>query len=200
MRKEEQKIIEQLKQGNNAAYKYLYDQYYVLLCSIAYEFLKDYFLAQTIVDDLILNLWQKRENLEISFLRSYLVRAVRNRCINHLNLEHERKEIAFSLVNPDDKERISHSEGFEYPLGILMENELEEKINQAIERLPEDCRQVFKLSRFENKRYDEIAETLNISVNTVKYHMKNALSRLHKDLSHYLTLFFYCLLSFFAEK
>lgn len=200
MKQEEQKIIEQLKQGDNAAYKYLYDQYYVLLCSIAYEFLKDYFLAETIVDDLILNIWQKRENLEITFLRSYLVRAVRNRCINYLNLEQERKEIAFSFINPNDKERIFHSKVSEYPLGILIENELEEKIAQAIERLPEDCRQVFTLSRFENKRYDEIGETLGISVNTVKYHMKNALSRLHKELSQYLILILLGLISLFAEK
>jgi RNA polymerase sigma-70 factor (ECF subfamily) len=68
----------------------------------------------------------------------------------------------------------------------LLENELEEKINQSIENLPEDCRNVFKKSRFENKRYEQIAAESGISVNTVKYHIKNALAQLKKDLSDYL--------------
>ena len=196
MKPEEHKIIHLLKLGDNIAYKYLYDHYYVLLCSIAFEYVKDYFLAGTIVDDLIFNLWEKKEHLEIKSLQSYLVRAVRNRCINHLHLEREKREIAFSAMNIQDKKKIVSSEAFEYPLAILMESELEDKIAQAIENLPEECKRVFKLSRFENKRYEEIAQDLGISVNTVKYHMKNALSRLHKELAGYLILFICCWLSF----
>ncbi|MDR3262144.1 MAG: RNA polymerase sigma-70 factor, partial [Tannerella sp.] len=100
MRKEvEQKIIDLLKQGDNTAYKYVYDHYYTLLCAIAYEYLKDGFLCESMVDDLIFHLWEKRTTLEITTsLKSYLVRAIRNRCINYLKLERERREVTFSSM------------------------------------------------------------------------------------------------------
>ena len=56
------------------------------------------------------------------------------------------------------------------------------------ESLPEECRRVFKKSRFEQKKYEEIAEELNISVNTVKYHIKNALAYINSHLSDYLKI------------
>ena len=68
----------------------------------------------------------------------------------------------------------------------LLEKELEGEIMSAIDRLPEDCQKVFRLSRFEQLKYDEIAQRLNISVNTVKYHIKHALALLHEDLGKYL--------------
>ena len=89
---------------------------------------------------------------------------------------------------------LNYIKGDDYPLGRLLEKELEGEIMKAIARLPEDCRRVFRLSRFEEKKYSEIADELGISVNTVKYHIKRALALLHEDLSKYLavaiTLFF----------
>jgi RNA polymerase sigma-70 factor (ECF subfamily) len=192
MKNNEKEIIRLLKQGDNIAYKYIYDYYYVLLCAIAYEYLQDDFLAESIVGDLIFNLWEKRETIEITTsLRCYLIRSVRNRSINYLNLEREKREITFSSVDIGQKENIFCSETFDYPLAKLLENELEEKIAEAIENLPRDCSRIFKMSRFEDKRYEQIASELGVSVNTVKYHIKNALQRLNNDLSKYLiTLYF----------
>ena len=76
----------------------------------------------------------------------------------------------------------------EYPLGRLLEQELEGEIMKAIGRLPEECRRVFRMSRFEDKKYEDIARELQISVNTVKYHIKHALALLHEDLGKYLTV------------
>jgi RNA polymerase sigma-70 factor (ECF subfamily) len=76
------------------------------------------------------------------------------------------------------------------PLGVIIEKELEQKINDSIEHLPVECRNVFKLSRFDNLSYDEIAERLDISSNTVRYHIKNALSTLRTNLREYMSLFF----------
>ena len=69
-----------------------------------------------------------------------------------------------------------------------MEQELEGEIMKAIDRLPEECRRVFRMSRFEERKYEEIARQLEISVNTVKYHIKRALTLLHEDLGKYLTV------------
>lgn len=96
MKNEETQLIYLLKRGDNSAYKYLFDHHYSLLCNVAFEFLKDDFLSETIVEDLIFNIWEKRETLEINAsLRSCLIRTVRNRCINHLNLKREKKEVSF---------------------------------------------------------------------------------------------------------
>ena len=192
-KKEELHLIHSLKSGNNQAYKYIYDHHYVLLCKIAYEFLKDDFLAESIVDDIIFHLWEKRDTLEITTsLRSYLVQAVRNRCINYLNLEREKREVRFSVIDQQGEWINSVFPSDDYPLARLLENELEQEIRNAIDRLPEECKVVFKKSRFEEKRYEQIAEELGISVNTVKYHIKNAISRLSADLSKYLLLLICC--------
>ena len=75
-----------------------------------------------------------------------------------------------------------------HPLGTLLEQELEGKLSQCIEELPKECRAVFKKSRFEQKKYEEIAADLNISVNTVKYHIKNALASIQLHMGDYLKL------------
>ena len=188
-------IVEQLKTGNEDAYQYIHDRHYALLCHVASGYVRDQFLAETIVGDTIFHLWEIRETLEISVsIRSYLLRAVRNRCINYLNSEWEKREIAFSSLMPDeitdDKMTISDS----HPLGTLLERELEEEIYKAIDKLPNECRRVFDKSRFEGKSYEEISQELGISVNTVKYHIKNALASLQTNLSKYLItllLFFF---------
>lgn len=191
MRHTEILIIEQLKQGNEDAYKYIYDRHYLLLCHVANEYVKDRFLAETIVGDVIFHLWEIRKSLNITIsIRSYLLKAVKNRCINYLNLEYQKKEIPFSSqISEDSLNRTSLSSD-EYPLGILLEQELEEEIHRAIEKLPEECRTVFIKSRFEEKKYEEIAQELNISINTVKYHIKNALALLQAYLSKYLIVLF----------
>ena len=74
------------------------------------------------------------------------------------------------------------------PLGMLLEQELEDELKRSIDELPLECRRVFYKSRFEQKKYEEIAEELGISVNTVKYHIKNALAFLQKRLGNYLKL------------
>lgn len=194
----EQQIINQLKEGNEEAYKYLYRHHYALLCHIANEYVNDRFLAETLVGDVIFHLWEIHSSLNIqSSLRSYLIQSVRNRCLDYLSSQKEKNEVIFSKLSPDEdvKERYLLSDN--YPLGILLEQELENEILSAIESLPEECKKVFLKSRFEEKKYEEIANELNISVNTVKYHIKKALSLLHSRLGKYLIPF---LIIFFNLK
>jgi len=85
----------------------------------------------------------------------------------------------------------------EYPLGRLMEKELMAKVQEEIERLPKETRQVFILSRLEELKHDEIAARLGISVNTVKYHIKQALSILRDRLKDYLIVLLVCFVKYF---
>lgn len=183
----EKLIVDQLKRGNEEAYKYIYDHHYVLLCHVANQYVRDAFLAETIVGDVIFHLWEIRDSLNITTsVRSYLIRAVRNRCLDYINSEHEKKEVSFSGFVPQDMPEERYLQSDNYPLGTLLERELENEIRIAIRKLPAECRRVFEKSRFEEKKYEEIAAELNISINTVKYHIKNALALLQKELSKYL--------------
>lgn len=187
----EELIIEKMKQGDQKAFKYIFDRYYVPLCRFADQILKDASLAEEIVDDVIFYLWEHREDIEITHsLKAYLMHSVRNRCINELKSLSHRTELNFTTYlseeNIDFLDTVFMDDN--HPLGSLLEHELEDELLRCIESLPEECKRVFKKSRFEQKKYEEIAEELNISVNTVKYHIKNALAYLSSHLSDYLKI------------
>lgn len=183
----ESRILCQLKAGREEGYKYLFDHHYQVLCVIASRYVNDDFLAETIVGDVIFHLWEKRETLEISTsLRSYLVQSVRNRCLDYLKSRPVRTETPSGLEK--DFPVISYAKGSDYPLGRLLEKELEDEIAKSIDHLPDQCRKVFRMSRFEDKKYGQIASELGISIDTVKYHMKRALALLREDLGKYLTV------------
>lgn len=187
----EKQLIENLRRGDESAFRCIYDRYYESLCRFADLFLHDAALAEEIVDDVIFYLWEHRTEVEIAYsLRAYLMRSVRNRCLNELNSLSRREELRFSSFSlPENTEFLdSLFIEKEHPLGYLLEQELEDELLRGIEALPEECRTVFKKSRFEQKKYEEIAQELNISVNTVKYHIKNALAFLQKHVSSYLKL------------
>lgn len=193
----EQLIKEQLKNGNEEAYKHLYRNHYALLCHVAYGYVGDDFLAETLVGDVIFHIWEVHETLDIqASLRSYLIKAVRNRCLDYLSSKREKNEITFSALGDSEAKKRQYLLADSHPLGILLERELESEILNAIQQLPAECRRVFLKSRFEEKKYEEISQELGISVNTVKYHIKNALSLLYAQLGTYflnLLLLFYAL-------
>lgn len=183
----EKSLIEQLQLGNERAYQYLFDHHYPILCHLANRYIRDSFMAESIVDDCIFHLWEKREILQINkSIRQYLSASVRNRCLDYLNSQYKQKTVVLSQTPHAETAALGTFFSETNPLGKLLEKELEEKIMAAIDQLPEVCQQVFRLSRFENKSYEEIAQQLGISVNTVKYHIKRALALLHSDLSQYL--------------
>ena len=187
----EKQLIEELRCGNESAFRHIYDRHYVPLCRFADLFLHDTSLSEEVVDDAIFYLWEHRSEVEITYsLRAYLMKSVRNRCLNELNSLAHREELQFSSFSLPENAEFLDTLFIEkdHPLGYLLEQELEEELERSIEALPEECRVVFKKSRFEQKKYEEIARELNISVNTVKYHIKNALAFLQKCMSGYLKL------------
>lgn len=179
-------ILIRLKNGDELAYKYLYDQYYSKLCRVATLYLKDTFISENLVGDLFFAMWENREKLDIiESLNSYLFTSIRNRCYNYLKQAHVQREVSFAKVQENQLIYSIHSEN-DLPVGILIEKELEEKIELSINHLPIQTKKVFQLKRSEELSYEEISSQLNISVNTVKYHMKSALQSLRVDLASYL--------------
>lgn len=186
---EDRLIIEKLKQGDETAFKFIFDNHYTLLCRFANQLLHDAALAEEIVDDAIFYLWEHREELSITnSIRSYLMQAVRNRSINVFNSAEHRFEQSFSSISPEENIEFLDSVFIDdaHPMGMLLQQELEDTVMECIERLPKECRTVFKMSRFDQRKQEDIARELNISVNTVKYHIKNALAFLRQHLAPYL--------------
>lgn len=116
-------------------------------------------------------------------LRSYLIRCVRNSCLDHLRKNREKYEIATEAIPPSSDETMVTGNGEQ-----LLAKELAEKLDEAIAALPLECRTVFELSRFAGKKHAEIALELGISVNTVKYHIKHALQMLNERLGRYIVM------------
>lgn len=187
MERTEELIINQLKHGEEQAYKYLYDHHYPIMCHVASQLLEDDFLAETIAGDVIFHLWEIRQTLDIhTSLRAYLISAVRNRCYDYQKSQVQQREQVLSKVGMSNLSVVRYIQSDEYPLGRLLSKEIEDIIEAAINNLPDDCRRVFTLSRFEGMHNAEIAKKLGISVNTVRYHIKHALSILREQLGKYL--------------
>lgn len=191
MDRTEEIIVRQLMEGKEKAYEFLYDYHYPALCHIAEQYVKDVFLAETIVSDVIFHIWEIRSTLSINTsIRSYLAQSVRNRCLNYLNAQVQQREKVLDKGNLTDLPLVKYIQSDDYPLGRLLVDELEDEIMAAINKLPEECQRVFRLSRFEGKKNQEIADELGISINTVKYHIKRALALLEEDLRKYLLALF----------
>ena len=180
-------IAKGLKAGNEKAYEYLYEHYYKMLCSVALEFVHDIVVSEMIVSDVIFALWKNRESLEInSSLRNYLIRAVRNRSLNYRKQSERQLALQAELGVQVGIEQANEESTASDPLTQLIEKELEKKINDSIDSLPEQTRKILCLSRFEGMKYEEIARETGVSVDVVKYHVKSALSRLRVMLKDYM--------------
>lgn len=191
----EEQIIEGVKEGDDSAFRHLYDIYYHRLFCIARQYLQDEFLAETIVSDVFFHLWETRKTLDIRIsLNAYLIRMVRNFSLNYLQKNYVEKEVSLNGIDLSSP-LLFLSE--DYPLGRLMEKELIEKVHEEINRLPKETRQVFILSRLEELKHEEIATQLGVSVNTVKYHIKQALSILRARLKDYIIVLLAFLLKIF---
>lgn len=181
-------LLQELKEGNERAYSYLFEHYFDRLCRVANHYVKDFFVAENLVGDLFFYLWKNREIIEIrESLGSYLFSSVRNRSFNYLEQAHVMREIKFSQFVEPDFFTSSHPDS-EMPLNKMIEKELAQKISMSLNSLSPQTRKVFEMKRNENLSYEEISTQLNITTDTVKYHIKSAMRRLRVDLEEYLPL------------
>ena len=178
----EQQHLQKLKNGDITVFEMFFRAYYQPLCNYAYTFVQDRDEAEEIVQSAFLSVWEKRESIEIrTSLKSYLYTMVRNACLNVIKHEkikqkHIGEELAIAERAHDSvSQRVNSSE-------------LETRIQVSIEKLPEQCRLIFKLSRFEELKYAEIADQLNISVKTVENQIGKALKIMREELKDYLPL------------
>ena len=152
----DQQYLSALKKGDITAFEMLFRNFYQPLCNYAYTFVQDRDEAEEIVQSTFMSVWEKREALEIrTAVKPYLYAMVRNACLNVIKHEkikqvHAAGEIALAERSVESVTR------------TVMAAELEDKIQEALLKLPEQCRLVFKLSRFEDLKNAQIEDQLNI--------------------------------------
>lgn len=182
-------LIQSIKNGEHAAFEYIFKRYYQRLCIYAYDYTKQQEIAEDIVKDFFLHFWENRKNICISTsLSGYLFRSVHNACINYLTREKRKNNTSLVEDLTVVELKIRQPLSADYPVGNLLARELEEQINNQIEKLPPQCKEIFKLSRFDGLSHKKIAKKMNISENTVKVQIFRALTKLRNALPHLVLL------------
>ena len=169
---------------NKDSFEKLFKEYYSMLCIIAYDYVRDKTLAEEMVEDTFLHVWEKRESIVVTpAIKYFLIKSTQNTCLQYLR---KRRYNIQSIDNISTEKFITWSS--DYPLGQLFEKEILEILNHTVDYFLEQIRKVFILSRYKDMSYSQIADMLNVSENTVKTQIKIALSRLRAALKDYLML------------
>jgi len=169
-----------LLKDDERALRFIFDRYYPTLLQDAWRIIGDTDAARDLVQDVFVELWKKRHEIAVhTSLRAYLRKAVINRTLNYLK---SHRRISWGL--PDELQQLADTTDTDIYQKEQMESR-EARVRTAIESLPEKCRIVFSLSRFEQMSHKEIAEKLNISVKTIENQITKAMKVLREILMNY---------------
>ncbi|WP_372934180.1 RNA polymerase sigma-70 factor [Mariniphaga sediminis] len=187
---DEKFILQGLNAKNKIVFDFVFHYYYSGLCAYVERIVNDENISEDIVQDFFITLWIKHDQLQISTsLKNYLFTSVRNRSLDYLRSQKNKKLYLSSAV--DTKNYTENLSTFWFA-----ESELETLFEKSLEKLPPRCREIFVLSRIDGVKNQQIAEKFGISKRTVELQISNALKLLRKDLSPYLPL---SLLYFFLK-
>ena len=179
-----EKRLDKAGKMDNHAFEEIFKTYFTPMMSFSRRILGDEDDAREVVHQVFINVWEKRDEIDLSTsLKSYLFTAVNNRSLNVIR---DRKKFS--------SEEVPERAG-EWDVSAQIESmELEEKIRGVIDSLPEKCREIFELNRFDGLKYAEIARKLDISVKTVENQMSKALKILREQVAKYLTILLWFML------
>ena len=181
-------VLMAIRQGNERVFETIFRKHYQSLCNYACGILKDMDYAEEVVQSIFLKFWEQREGIEINVsLKSYLYRAVHNTCLNrlkHLKIQEVHKQYVGNY----------YEENYDSATELMDKIELESRISDALQKLPEQCRLIFKMSRFEELKYQEIADRLGLSIKTIENQIGKALRIMRTELADYLPVILFILL------
>jgi RNA polymerase sigma-70 factor (ECF subfamily) len=174
-------ILPSVDLSREDSFEQVFRSHFKSLHSYACTLLRDPTAAEEVVQHVFVRLWEKKEEIEIrENISVYLYRAVHNASLNqlkHLKVRSAYQSYAMRRHTPNDHEKAS---------GKLMLGELEQRLEKALLELPEQCRTIFQLSRFEDLKYREISDKLGLSIKTVENQMGKALKLLRLKLVDFL--------------
>jgi RNA polymerase sigma-70 factor (ECF subfamily) len=172
---DEQNIINDPKE-----FEKFFKEKYRSLCLLACRYVRDMVVAEEIVQDVFVRIWEKRGQIQIKGpAHAYITSSVKNNCLNYLKHKsvvenYEKSEVLRTIYNPGDIEEEMH------------DMELESAVMVAIAELPPKRQKIFNMSRAEGLKYHEIADQLGLSIKTVEAQMGQALKQLRVKLNEYL--------------
>jgi len=178
-------IIKGLHKDCPKAMKQLFEAYYKPLCFYTMRYVVTMSVAEEIVSDVMYKIWQNRHyEYRAETFRDYLYTASRNTAFNYL-----RQQQTYNKALTDNwADQVRGELIEETPLDAIITNEIKSKLSDLMKTLPDQCRKAFVMSRVEDMSYEEIASKMDISSNTVKYHIKVALQKLRDGLSNTMLL------------
>lgn len=174
-------LVVRVKESDQKAFNTLFEILWEPMYSYACSILMNNNLAKDIVQDIWIDFWQRRNQHDIKYLKSYLFKAVRYRCYNHL------RDNKFNKIQLEVAHKVSIASAIDQNNDAI---ELSGKINTIISKLPRRCQVIFRLSRINNIDNKEIANRLDISQRSVENQISVALRKLRKELALARTLFF----------
>lgn len=179
---DEIRLQQQLSQGSEKAFEEVFQTYFKVLAVFSKKFVQDLSIAEDLVQEVLLKLYENRRSIQFhTSLKAFLFQSVRNKSIDYL------RSLKTKSDHHDQIKLLNIAESTDWN-DTMEQSELEERISKAIAVLPDQCQLIFKMSRFDGKRNQEIAEELDISKRTVETQVSNALKRLRKDVLPYVNL------------
>jgi RNA polymerase sigma-70 factor (ECF subfamily) len=174
-------LIDLIKQDNVQAFEKVFTDWFGRLHGYAFSVLNDESVAEEVVQSVFCRIWERRNQLNIhTSLKAYLYGSVYHGCLSWIREEKSRMKHRTYLLHTAERITVGNAAS-KAELG-----ELEKKLQQTIDELPDQCRAIFQLSRFGELKYREIAEQLGISVKTVEAQMSKALKQLRGKLVDFI--------------
>lgn len=178
-------LTERIKKGEQVAFELLFKLYHMQLCNFARIYVKSYDNADEIVQDTFIKIWEIRSTLDPNqSIKAFLFRCVHNNCINYIKKAKVSGRLSEAYINEMQyRMQILEQDTPDSYFDKLAEEDLENRIQKAIDELPQQCKEIFLLNRFSEMSYKEIAEKLQISVNTVKTQLSRAMGKIREGMN-----------------
>lgn len=179
---EEIRLQQELAQGSEKAFEEVFLTYFKVLTVFAKKFVQDISVAEDLVQEVLVKLYENRKSIQFhTSLKAFLFQSVRNKSIDYL------RSVKTKSEHHDQIKLVNIAEEADWN-DTMEQAELEERVSNAIATLPDQCQLIFKMSRFDGKRNQEIADELNISKRTVETQVSNAIKRLRNEVLPYINL------------
>ena len=179
-------LLNQLKKGNKEAFQHIYALYWDKLYLYAYNILEDKPACEDLVQELFVSLWIRRNELSVDNLNAYLFKALKFQVLNTLRNGKIRQR------HLDQMDKLIASNTIEELLNF---QELNDHLNSAMASLPDRCREIFYMSRYDHMTHQEIANQLNLSTQTVKNQISKAISYLKVSLESLPSILIFIILN-----
>jgi len=171
-----QELLHKLREGDRSAFKFLFITYYDYLFNYIYKLSGDEAVAEDVVQEVMIRIWEKKAQIKINTsVKSYLFKACHNQFLMHLRKEKKRLDL-LDKIRWDVLFEVHGNDNEQYESRVM-------KLRSLINDLPPRCKEIFVRSKFEKKKYKEIASELGISIKAVEAQMTKALHFLREHAS-----------------